>query len=80
MLNLQHSHLKFTIENTTEALSFLEVEIKNFGNGIEHLVYCKQPNAMLILNYHADCPDLKVWINNVSVTQGKVNLFEGNPV
>ena len=63
MLNLQHPHLKFAVQKETVSLSFLDVQIKIFGNGFEHTLYRKQSNASLILN-HANCP--KSWKSDVT--------------
>ena len=59
VLNLRHLHFRSTIERATESLSILYVKIKIFDNGFEHSVYCKQSNTGLVLNYHANCPNVR---------------------
>ena len=58
MLNSQHPNLKLTIEKAAASLSFFDVEIKIFDDSFKHLVYCKQSNTDLILNYHTNCPKI----------------------
>ena len=55
-LNAQHPDIKFTVEQSTTTLSFLDVEIKVTDNKFDTWVWRKSTNTGLLLNFAALCP------------------------
>ena len=55
-LNAQHPDIKFTVEQSTTTLSFLDVEIKVTGNKFDTWVWRKSTDTGLLLNFAALCP------------------------
>ena len=55
-INAQHPDIKFTVEHSTNTLSFLDVEIKVNDNMFGTWVCKKSTNTGLLLNFSALCP------------------------
>ena len=52
-LNRQHDNLKFTVEDCTNRLPFLDVDVRLKADGIETTVYRKSTHTGVILNFCA---------------------------
>ena len=61
MVNFQHNHIKFTIEQSVKAntLSFLDIQVKLLNDGYETNVWRKFTNNALLLKFNAMCR--KIW-------------------
>ena len=55
-LNAQHPDIKFTVEHSTNTLSFSDVKIKVNDNMFDTWVWRKSTNTGLLLNFSALCP------------------------
>ena len=55
-LNAQHPDIKFTVEQSTTTISFLDVKIKVTNNKFDTWVWRKSTNTELLLNFAALCP------------------------
>ena len=55
-LKAQHPDIKFTLEQSTTTLLFLDVEIKVTDNKFDTWVWRKSTNTGLLLNFAALCP------------------------
>jgi len=56
LLNAQHKNVKFTVEHSSNTLSFLDVEIKINDQGVGTWIWRKPTNTGLLLNFKALCP------------------------
>ena len=56
ILNNQHKNLKFTMEKSTGAFPFLDVEIKINQNTFDSQIWRKPTNTGVFLNFSAICP------------------------
>ena len=57
LLNSQHNNIKFTVELTSDAIPFLDVEIRlKMKQEFDTWVYRKPTNTNLIFNFNALCP------------------------
>ena len=56
-LNSQHPNIKFTIEEGTTSLPFLDTEIRITGDDFESWTYRKKTDTGVILNSSAVCPN-----------------------
>ena len=55
-LNSQHPNIKFTMEQSTGNLTFLDVEIQVNNNKFDTWIWRKPTNTGLTLNFYAVCP------------------------
>ena len=56
LLNAERKNIKFTLEHASEAIPFLDVEIKLTDSGLDTWVWRKPTHTNPLLNFFAFCP------------------------